>query len=128
MTPLLVCAQSYAYGLITHLLGYSLVGSQDVSLTRSNGMTQISLASNSNFQGAGMITIEVVSQSPAAGSVSRPASVLSAISDLGLGTLSGIVDGSLFAVDNVCMTSSSTGSIVDNLNNLLGSVLGIIGR
>lgn len=67
----------------------------------------------------------MTAQSPAANAVSRPATVTSAISTIGANNIAGIVDGSLLAVDNVCLTStSSISAATDSLGSLLGSLLG----
>jgi hypothetical protein len=67
----------------------------------------------------------VTDQSPGADVVARPSSVTSAISALGLGSIAGLVDGSLVAVDNVCLTStSSTSAATDSLSGVFNSLLG----
>jgi hypothetical protein len=69
--------------------------------------------------------MQVTAQLPAANAVSRPATVTNAISAIGASNIAGIVDGSLVAVDNVCLTStSSISAATDSLGNLLGALLG----
>ena len=88
----------------TTILSSTKGAAVQATILRSRGMNYINVSGSTQLQGASKVVIKVASQPPAATAVSKPVSLggSSLTDSTAITSLTNILDGSQFAIDNMC--------------------------